>query len=250
MPHHSDILENPVQLEQAASPPSPGLTARFLSERDLPALIELEHKVWAPNQAASAPEMAQRIARHPQFSIGVFCPHTGKALASGFAKPACPEALRQSSNWQACAYGHVPETNRRPTALFGISLSSVNAEAAKAVFECVWPQALKAGMREWYLGSPIPGLREWRKDNPDAPVERYVFEKRGSLPRDRQLRYYHKRGFTRIAGVRANYFPHEESLDYGVLIGGPIPLGWLAPIWQVVPLPWLQKLSKLFFRLV
>lgn len=250
MTTHSNTLNIPFLPKPAASPASAKLTARNLNYKDVPALIELEHKVWEPRQAASAAEMAQRIARFPQFSIGVFCPHTGKALASAFAKPACPEALRQSSNWQACAYGHVPERNRRQTALFGISLSSINPDAAKAVFECIWPQALKAGLREYYLGSPIPGLREWRSANPGAPVEQYVFEKRGGLPRDRQLRYYYRRGFTQIAGIHAGYFPHEESLDYGVLVGGPIPLGWLAPLWQITPLPWLQKMSKLFFHLV
>lgn len=224
--------------------------ARLLNQGDLPALIDLEHRVWEPHQAASATEMAARIARHREYAVGVFCPRSGRALASAFGRPADPESLRQSSSWQACACGFGASESRRHTALFGISLSSVDADAAKAVFEYMWPMALKNGLRECYLGSPIPGLSAWREQNPDLPVEAYVFSKRGGLPRDRQLRYYYKRGFTRIVGVRANYFPHAASLDYGVLIGGPIPLSWAAPLWKRMPLRWLRRLSAVFFRLV
>ena len=76
-------------------------------------------------------------------------------------------------------------------------------------------------------------------------VERYVRERRGSLPRDPQLRYYHRRGFREIVAVRAGYFPHADSLDYGVVLRGRIPLARLWPLWRWVPLRFLQRMTGL-----
>ncbi|MNY73800.1 hypothetical protein D3C86_2126710 [compost metagenome] len=67
------------------------------------------------------------------------------------------------------------------------------------------------------------------------------------LPLDPQLRYYFKKGFRKIVAINDNYFPHERSLDFGVLILGKVPLSGLSFIWKRVPLPWLQRMKKLFF---
>ncbi|MFD2883572.1 hypothetical protein ACFS4T_15665 [Pseudomonas lini] len=56
-----------------------------------------------------------------------------------------------------------------------------------------------------------------------------------------------KKGFRKIVAINDNYFPHEPSLDVGVLIVGKVPLSGLSFIWKRVPLPWLQRMKKLFF---
>lgn len=225
------------------------ISVRFLVHDDLQALIELEHAVWAQNQAASASDIRDRISRYPQLAIGAFCARTGRALASLFAKPTHSEAVRQASNWQECVHSASPNCGKPASALFGISLSSIDAEAAKAIFEFFWPHALKNGWCEMYLGSPVPGLRDWMQQNPETSVEDYVFAKRNRLPRDPQLRYYHQKGFQRIVAVRPNYFPHEASLNYGVVLGGRIPLSALSPLWKNMPLSWLQVMKKWLFVL-
>lgn len=225
------------------------IQVRFLRHDDLQALTELEHAVWAPNQAASTTHMYDRISRYPQLAIGAFCEKTGRALASLFAQPTHPEAIRHAINWQECVHGAQAYRGKATSALFGVSLSSIHADAAKAIFEFFWPYALKNGWREMFLGSPVPGLRGWLQENPDKPVEDYVFAKRNGLPCDPQLRYYHRKGFQRIVAVRPDYFPHEASLNYGVILGGQIPLSILSPLWQRMPLSWLQALKKWLFVL-
>lgn len=211
--------------------------------------MELEHAVWEPHQAADAADMSERISRHPQLAIGAFCTDTGRALASLFAKPAHAETIRRAGNWQECVGGGTRDTDVQASALFGISLSSISAEAAKAIFEFFWPHALKNGWREMYLGSPMPGLRNWVRANPGRPVEDYVFAKRNGLPLDPQLRYYFQKGFQRIVAVRRDYFPHGASLNYGVVLGGRIPLSALSPLWRRLPLPWLEAMKKWLFVL-
>lgn len=228
---------------------SNAIRVRFLQHEDLAALMELEHSVWAPNQAACAADLCERISRHPQLAIGAFCSRTGRVLASLFAKPAYRKAIAQATNWQECVNSVVPIADKPASALFGISLSSLDSRAAKAVFEFFWPYALKNGWCEMFLGSPVPGLRDWVRRNLGKPVEDYIFAKRNGLPCDPQLRYYYQKGFRQIVAVRPNYFPHEASLDYGVVLGGRIPLSFLSPLWQRMSLHQLQAMKEWLFVL-
>lgn len=231
------------------APVQPAVVVRFLRQSDLPALLELEHAVWESHQAASAGDMSARISRHPQLAIGAFCPRTGRALASLFAKPAHAEAIKRAGSWQECVSGSASAKREPTSALFGISLSSSSAEAAKAIFGFFWPHALKNGWREMYLGSPVPGLRDWVRDNPGRHAEDYVFSYRNGQPRDPQLRYYYRKGFRKVITVRRDYFPHAASLNYGVILGGKIPLSALSPLWRLLPLSWLQGMKKWLFVL-
>lgn len=132
---------------------------RFLAEADVPELLRLEHQTWTEEQATRAEEMRQRISAHPTLSMGAFCPRTGTALASLFLGP--------------------------------ISLSSNDGTAVEALMAWLWPQALKAGRRDIYLGSPVPGLAAWRRrQHPEGDVDDdYVRARRHGLPADPQLRY-------------------------------------------------------------
>jgi hypothetical protein len=221
---------------------------RIIDHADIDRLLLLERHVWTAEQAASAGDMARRIERHPEFCIAAFCPDTGQALASLFARPTCRVALSRAENWVECASGDVPDG--RYDALFGISLSSRDPQAAKGIFEYIWPVLLKNGVKTAYLGSPIPGLRRWLEENPDGKVADYVHAKQRGMPLDRQLRYYATRGFTEIIDIKPDYFPHEESLDYGVMIAAKVPLSDLTFATRWVPLGVLKSLSKSLFKLL
>ena len=223
---------------------------RFLQPQDINVLMVLERKKWNQEQAASEADVLQRIAAHPQLCIGAFSTQTGEALASLFMKPITPEQLLDARTWADCADATASAAPHASQALFGISLSSVDSAAVEALFEFVWPYALKGGWRHIYLGSPVPGLARWQQANPDQPVEAYVFAKRSGLPRDPQLRYYWGKGFKRIVACKPNYFPHEASLDYGAVIRGRIPLSALAPLWTRLPLPWLQGFKRFLFAVL
>ena len=218
------------------SAPMTRLVTRFLALDDIPALLQLEIKQWKDHQAADAQTLRQRIESQPQLCIGSFCARTGRALASLFMRPISRDEIRQARRWADCAVGQSQSSaDRRADSLFGISLTSVSPAAASALFEFFWPHALKAGWREIYLGSPIPGLVRALNAEPGLDVETYVHSRRGGLPRDAQLRYYHRKGFKQIVAVLPEYFPHEASRNYGVLLRGKVPLSTSLPIWGLMP---------------
>jgi hypothetical protein len=214
--------------------------ARLLTPNDLPVLMELEHEKWEVRQAASQADLLARIEAYPELALGAFCSRTGRLLASLFLKPVPDDFAQHADTWQDCVDAHAPSES---TALFGISLSSRDAAGVTALFAFFWPRALKRGWRHVYLGSPVPGLRAWLKRNPQGRVEDYVHARRAGRPLDPQLRYYRGRGFGKIVGVMPGYFPHERSLDYGVLLRGTIPLSTLAPIWRRLPMKWISRVT-------
>ncbi|WP_158004249.1 metal-dependent hydrolase [Acidovorax sp. Root267] len=224
------------------------IEVRPLQACDIPRLLVLEHKKWSDGQAADADAMAQRIAAHPQLCMGAFCPRTGEALASLFLKPISAVQLQSARTWADCAKICSHDGGQTSRDLFGISLSSISPQGVEAIFAFFWPRALKAGWRQIYLGSPVPGLARWRRGEPDAPVESYVYAMRRGGPQDPQLRYYWQKGFKTIVACKAGYFPHAASLDYGVVVRGRIPLSFLAPLWRHVPLSWLRGMERCLAR--
>lgn len=215
--------------------------ARFLGRRDLPALMELEREKWNDDQAASQDDLCARIDAHPDLAVGAFCTRSGRLLASLFMRPVADDFYRHVQTWDDCVRAPLPATS---STLFGISLSSRNGDGVEALLKFFWPIALKRGWRHIYLGSPVPGLRDWLAEHPEGRVEDYVQAQRAGLPLDPQLRYYRSRGFSKIVAVKANYFPHERSLDYGVLLRGTIPLSILNPLWSAMPLPSLRRVTQ------
>lgn len=215
--------------------------ARLLTLRDLPALQDLEREKWDEVQAATQCDMQARIDAHPHLSIGAFCPRTGKLLASLFLKPTAPDFWRYAATWQDCTSMPSPH---RTTSLFGISLSSRDPAGVDAILRFFWPRALKGGWRDIYLGSPIPGLRDWLQRHPGGTAGEYVARKRGGLPADPQLRYYHQQGFKELVCVRPDYFPHDGSLDHGVILRGRVPLSSLTPVWRTLPLWSTQRVTR------
>ncbi|MEF3059756.1 hypothetical protein V4C85_07715 [Ralstonia solanacearum] len=215
--------------------------ARLLTHRDLPALLELEHEKWDTRQAASRADLGARIDAHPDLAVGAFCSGTGRLLASLFMKPVANDFHHHVRTWKDCV--QTPAAHGSAS-LFGISLSSRAQAGVDAILRFFWPRALKEGWRHIYLGSPVPGLRTWLRGRRQTPVEDYVRARRAGLPIDPQLRYYRSRGFTKIVAVKPGYFPHERSLDYGVLLRGTVPLSTLAPLWSALPLASVQRVTR------
>lgn len=229
------------------------IVTRFLHPADVPALLALEARQWTARQAADAATLAKRIETHPQLCIGAFCADTGEALASLFMKPTSRQEIERARCWENCARlaeTPPPGERRRTRSLFGISLTSVDGEAAWSLIRFFWPHALQQGWQEIYLGSPMPGFRRARELEWQLAAEHYARSRRGGLPLDPQLRYYHRKGFRKIVAVLPGYFPHEASLDHGAVLRGRVPLASLWPLWRRVPLPVLQRFSTLVTALL
>ncbi len=226
------------------------LVTRFLDIRDIPALLKLETRQWQDHQAADAETLHKRIESHPQLCIGSFCAHSGEVLASLFMRPISQQELQQARSWTDCAVG----TGNTSLAncggsLFGISLTSVDPDAVSAICEFFWPLALKNGWHEIYFGSPIPGLERALLADPSLDVTSYVKSRRGGLPRDPQLRYYHGRGIQEIVAVLPNYFPHAASLNYGVMLRCRVPFSRWQSLWALLPKGLLQAVVRWLFIL-
>lgn len=216
--------------------------ARFLGLEDIPQLMQLEARQWTAEQAADESALRDRILAHPDLCVGAFCPQTGQALASLFMKPVCRDAVAASRSWQDCAAQSLRAPHTR--SLFGISLTSVDPQAACQLIRFFWPHALRQGWQDIYLGSPVPGLRRALQEGRAPDAHAYVHSRRSGLPVDAQLRYYHRKGFREIVGVRPDYFPHFDSLDHGVLLRGRIPLAGAWPLWRVVPFTLLRRAAN------
>lgn len=227
---------------------------RYLVPSDVPALLALEHDKWEPDQAASEAMLHQRIAAYPQLCIGAFCPRTGKALASLFMRPVNPAIFTAPTRWELTANLSSDDILHRDTrSLFGISLSSNNAAATDAIFRFFYPRALKAGWRDVYLGSPMPGFRRARDQEPALSAWEYVHRKKkfhAGEPADPQLSYYFGKGFRQVVSIQENYFPHPPSLDFGVILRRVIPLSQPATLWRRTPLPVIASMSAMLFELV
>lgn len=217
------------------------VSARFLAPRDISALLDLEHAKWNSNQVASEAELLRRIYTHPHLSMGAFCSESGQLISSLFMKPVADDFYRNVATWNDCLAASVPE---KSSSLFGISLSSRHQHGVDALLRFFWPKALKGGWRYIYLGSPVPGLSSWLRSNPGGRPEDYVFACRGKYPLDPQLRYYHKRGFTKIVTLKPDYFPHKLSLDYGALLRGTVPLSILSLVWKALSLPCVERITR------
>lgn len=230
------------------------LQTRFLEIKDIPALMELEFSKWEPNQAASRTALQNRIQTYPELCVGAFCTRTGKALASLFMRPINPAMFIAPTRWEAAASLDAMDfaIHGDSRSLFGISLSSNNAEAVKEIFKFFYSHALKAGWHDVYLGSPIPGFRQARKKNPDLSVWQYVHAKRKyhtDQPLDPQLQYYFKKGFRHIVSIQENYFPHAESMNYGVILRRVISSSRTGPLWRATPLRIIESFKMKMSRL-
>jgi hypothetical protein len=220
--------------------PAPAATApviRLLHPADIDRLLELEHRQWTPRQAATADTMLQRMQAWPWLSLGAFCPHSGTALASLFLRPIQPRQVRQAATWYDCA-GLEPDESMaagRSDSLFGISMTCVQPEAMRPMLQFLWVHAMRNGWREVYLGSPVPGLRRALQRSPGLSADAYARQTRRGLPADPQLRYYHGKGFREIVAVRPGYFPHEASLDHGVVLRHVLPYADLQRLLRQMP---------------
>jgi hypothetical protein len=193
-----------------------------LGYSDIAALLELEHQQWSNAQAATYDDLHERIEKNPQLCAGSFCADSGKALASIFIQPFAAEKITEIRTWQDCVLSLPTSAQSVSRSLFGISLTSIETQAAHVLGSFFWPWTLHLGWQEIYLGSPMPGLNQALRQDPTLHARAYAHTKRGQLPLDPQLRYYNQKGLTEMLAVLPNYFPHEASLDYGVLIRGSL----------------------------
>jgi predicted metal-dependent hydrolase len=226
------------ELFRSATHPSSAqarVTVRFLSPSDIDELRTLELARWEPEQAATPETLARRIAAHPRHCVGAFCVRTGRVVASLFMKPARAEVILAAPTWEEIAAVGIDPVGGRCDTVFGISLTSADHEAVRAMVAFYWPHALCAGHRRVILSSPMPGLARHVSASPGACPDAYARTRRRGGPVDPQLRFYERLGFRRLLAVKSGYFPHRSSLDHSALLEGRVPFGSLSALWSRCP---------------
>lgn len=220
------------------------IVTRRLRLGDIPALLDLERRQWTQDQAADAEDFRNRIDTHPALCNGAFDAETGELLASLFCKPTTDAEWVQARDWETSASLAAGKTRvSAADALFGISLTSIDARAALQVIAFQYLAAIRSGQRCVYLGSPMPGWSRHLARNPGASVENYARSTKAGLPADPQLRYYHDKGFRRIVTIRENYFPHEASGNHGAILKARVPFAWMRPLLLLLPERSLRAMS-------
>jgi len=231
------------------------ITVRHVVPSDVPTLVELDHRVWkTKEQQADSYTFIERIKNCGDTCWAVFI---GKAaIASLYIMGVTHKQVMKSNSWdqitdKGTARSSIPYSQE----WFGIGLAATqNAKKADAVEKLMTEaaiEALRLGIRYVYLGSPIPGLRKWLKKNRDKGINEYVYAKKvDNLPLDPQLRYYYKEGFRKIVQIKQNYFPHEKSLDYGVILRLENPFWRMKIAFRLLPTFLLRLIIHFFMKYI
>lgn len=188
--------------------------------RDLAELVELEKKVWKEN-AAGEDKILSRLLSFPEGNIVAL--YQEKIVGYVSFEYVDNLAKKDKFTWSDVTDNGYIKNSHRATGkyVYGLNLSvhhSMNGQnLGTALVLQVWADMIKKNKRGTFVGSRLPGFRNYKKHHPETTAEAYVALKRNGKPRDYELKLYQQEGL-RIIKVLPNYFPDPPSLDYGVLV--------------------------------
>jgi len=221
--------------------------AQVLEEKDIPLLRELEVEKWGIH--GFTVEMLQSIIKvAPSYSWGYYNRSKNKILGSCFVMGKSREDIIKAKDWfETTDNGFATSHDKKSKIWFGMSLSSSNDDAVLAILVDVFSKVLKDGIKEVYLGAPIPGFHKWSLKNPDKTVHDYIKLDRTPNSKNKHidplLSYYMHYGF-QIVCVKDNYFPYESAHNYGVLIKYKNPIWFLSSVIKLIPNRVLTKVME------
>ena len=221
------------------------LKAQVLTEKDILLLRTLEIEKWG-EEGATELMLKSRVSIAPNYCWGYFDYSKSKILGSCFVMGLDKEKILNAKNWhETTDDGMALSHDKTSKTWFGISLSGNHTEAVLAIMIEVFFKVIRDGIKEVYLGAPIPGYHKWSLKNKDKTVHDYlkIFRTSGKSTKhiDPLLTYYMHYGF-QIVCAKENYFPHEKAHNYGVLIKYKNPIWFLAPLIRLVPQKILKKI--------
>lgn len=187
-------------------------------------IADLEKKVWG-EYAADSHKIKTRLDVFPAGSYIAEDRQTGNII--GYVCFQLTDDLRKISglSWADITDGGLITNSHRPNGkyLYGIGLSVDAAAARKKLGTAMVSQCFiymvahrQAGI---FTGSRIPMFAAYKRNYPGVTVEEYVkLKHRGSFY-DYELKLYHQSGLAPVnVKVMPDFFPDEDSLNYGVLI--------------------------------
>lgn len=204
----------------------PGINIRLAEKTlfEIDKIALLEQAVWG-NNGADANKIESRLIVFPEGSYVAEDIKTKKIVGYVCFQQVADLRKQDSLSWSSITDNGLTTRSHQPDGeyLYGISLSvhySMNGKklGAALVSQCFLYMIAKrkAGI---FTGSRIPMFKNYRKDHPEANAEDYIQLRRGEKFYDYELNLYHQTGLSPVnVKVIPDFFPDEDSLNYGVLI--------------------------------
>ncbi|MBD3300738.1 MAG: GNAT family N-acetyltransferase [Candidatus Moranbacteria bacterium] len=223
------------------------IEVREASLKDINSLIKLEKEVWG-KEGADKEKISSRIRTFKKGNIILKEQVNNNIL--GYISFQYVNSLDQNKKirwFQITDRGRIEKSHcRNGKFIYGINLS-IHPEFRNRGYGTflmlqVWKNMIKNNKKGVYLGSRMPGYKDYLENKKKVTPEEYVKIKRpDNKLYDKELRLYRSEGF-KIVKVIDNYFPDPESLNYGVLIYRKNPF-WNWPMREA--LAWLIGLINI-----
>lgn len=215
---------------------------RTFHSNDIEKIIQLDHLKWEEG-AANEDLIQSRLTHCLETSWGCF-DAKGDLHASIFLMRKERSNILTGKDWfditdNGKAISNDPSANH----LFSISFTSRSPEATLFIRKKLEAYCLRKKIISVLTGSPVPGYEKWIKKNENGKLEEYLL-KHQYRKLDHQLNLYKKYGFTKILAGKDNYFPHQKSMNYGVIIEKVTPWMKTLPL-KLIPEEILMKLIVL-----
>lgn len=191
------------------------MKVRTVRENDYESIAQLEQKVWG----AGAASYDTVRTRHQIFPMGSVVAIDNNGVIVGYAavqrvnRACCDSWFVQTGN------GDTKSThNDRGHILYGIGMAGTSFGVAEMIIEYVYKTFIASKICYMLvLGSRVPGFSKWQGKNKRGIKEYIKTRRKDGYSIDPELMLYQKNGFEVLCEID-NYFPCEDSLNYGALI--------------------------------
>lgn len=205
----------------------PGINIRLAEKTlfEIDRIAILEQAVWGDN-GADANKIESRLIVFPEGSYVAEDIKTKKIVGYVCFQQVADLRKQDSLSWSSITDDGLTTRSHQPDGeyLYGISLSVHYSMNGKKLSNALGAQTylymLANKKKGFFVGSRIPMFKGYRKEHPDTTAEEYVkLRKENGDLYDYELRLYHKISFVpTVAKVLPDFFPDEDSLNYGALL--------------------------------
>ena len=191
------------------------MKVRTATKNDYKNIALLEKKVWGDG-AASYDIIRARHETFPEGSIVALDDNNvivGYAAVQRVSRACCDSWYIQTGNGDTKSthnnHGHI---------LYGIGMAGASFGVAEIIIEYAYNTFIASGICYMLvLGSRVPGFSKWQKKSQRGIKEYIQTRRKDGYSIDPELMLYQRNGFELLCEID-NYFPCQDSLNYGVLI--------------------------------
>ncbi|SHO55202.1 hypothetical protein [Vibrio quintilis] len=191
------------------------MKVRDMIESDYESVVELEQKVWGREGASY--EIIR--SRHQIFPEGSVVVTNDDEQIVGYAAVQRVTRACNDSWYIQTDNGYITHThNEKGHILYGIGMSGDSYGVSDLIIEYVYHKFIVSGLCYMLvLGSRVPGFASWQHRTGGNITDYIKSRRQNGYSIDPELMLYQKHGFELLFEIE-DYFPCQDSLDYGALI--------------------------------